>query len=855
MASVAYTLVEEMANIMDEFLLSIKIPTIVNTCLIKPSIWKVFETKALKNYKNFVSYFCKFMMSSNKLKEAFEVETKYGAFYMGGNIEWSADGDYILCQKIGVVSVVNVNKGSVSVSLGETGPDQDEDTINTFTLFPDSEFIVSHHKSGLFKLWDWKGKLKKMWKSIHNGPVAKIAISSDGLSMSSGGSDSNVRMWDLQHHACTHSFKGIQGVVSVLAFHPDTKKQLLFAAGDDTKIHVWNTQNGREERVLSGHFSKITSISFHDDGIHLVSSGRDKVLILWNITKGTAIRTVPVFEGIEGAFILPKCCDLPFPRENSDGIYVAAAGEKGIVKIWEMREARQVYIQKNSLVSSAKEEGGLAITHLLYNPIINCIVIASVDHNIIIHSMNTFQCKKQLVGYSDEILDIACLGTDDSHLAVATNSADIKLYELVTMDCQLLCGHTDLILSLGTTPADRHVLISSAKDNSVRVWYMNSETKKVSSIASAVRHTASVGSVAVSNTSAKFFVSASQDSCIKLWNLPEKLNFDEEVTINVTHTELAHEKDINSIAVSPNDRFIATGSQDKTAKLWTAEGLQLLGVLRGHRRGVWCVRFSPIDQVLLTTSADCTLKFWSLTDLNCLKTLEGHESSVLKAEFLSRGMQLISSGGDGLLKLWSVKTSECIATLDEHDSRVWALTVNAKESHIISGGSDSLLVVWRDVTEEKLTKAAEEKEELALGIQRLANLLKADKLTAALKLALRLERPFQVLKIIDGIIKKGKEGLVSTIQELKPHEKESLLRCAVTWNTNSRNSQAAQLIMYTLLDDIGTEQLQSSDLGSSLEAMIPYTERHFKRLTQLIQDLHILEYTINRMKPHTQIGH
>ncbi|XP_024940817.1 transducin beta-like protein 3 isoform X3 [Cephus cinctus] len=722
MASVAYTLVEEMANIMDEFLLSIKIPTIVNTCLIKPSIWKVFETKALKNYKNFVSYFCKFMMSSNKLKEAFEVETKYGAFYMGGNIEWSADGDYILCQKIGVVSVVNVNKGSVSVSLGETGPDQDEDTINTFTLFPDSEFIVSHHKSGLFKLWDWKaGKLKKMWKSIHNGPVAKIAISSDGLSMSSGGSDSNVRMWDLQHHACTHSFKGIQGVVSVLAFHPDTKKQLLFAAGDDTKIHVWNTQNGREERVLSGHFSKITSISFHDDGIHLVSSGRDKVLILWNITKGTAIRTVPVFEGIEGAFILPKCCDLPFPRENSDGIYVAAAGEKGIVKIWEMREARQVYIQKNSLVSSAKEEGGLAITHLLYNPIINCIVIASVDHNIIIHSMNTFQY--------------------------------------------------------------------------------------------------------------------------------------EEVTINVTHTELAHEKDINSIAVSPNDRFIATGSQDKTAKLWTAEGLQLLGVLRGHRRGVWCVRFSPIDQVLLTTSADCTLKFWSLTDLNCLKTLEGHESSVLKAEFLSRGMQLISSGGDGLLKLWSVKTSECIATLDEHDSRVWALTVNAKESHIISGGSDSLLVVWRDVTEEKLTKAAEEKEELALGIQRLANLLKADKLTAALKLALRLERPFQVLKIIDGIIKKGKEGLVSTIQELKPHEKESLLRCAVTWNTNSRNSQAAQLIMYTLLDDIGTEQLQSSDLGSSLEAMIPYTERHFKRLTQLIQDLHILEYTINRMKPHTQIGH
>lgn len=67
------------------------------------------------------------------------------------------------------------------------------------------------------------------------------------------------------------------------------------------------------------------------------------------------------------------------------------------------------------------------------------------------------------MGYSDEILDIVYFGAEDTHLAVATNSPDIKLYELKTMNCQLLSGHTDLVLSLATTPADFSLLLSSAK--------------------------------------------------------------------------------------------------------------------------------------------------------------------------------------------------------------------------------------------------------------------------------------------------------------------------------------------------------------------------------------------------------
>lgn len=367
---------------------------------------------------------------NNVLKEAFEVESKYDAFYTGGNVQWSTDGKYIFCQKYGTVSILSVQNGLISY-LGESNNNEEEDTINTFIASDNDLNIITYHKSGLFKLWDWKvNKLIKLWKSIHKGPVVHIAHSVERNLMASGGTDGSIRLWDLQHHSCTHNLKEIQGVISVLAFHPNIEKELIFAAGDDIKIHGWNIKTGKKEITLSGHFSKVSSLSFLEDENYLVSSGRDRVLILWNLSSASSIRILPVYEEIEDTFIIPKNALLPVPFYDKDenAVHVAAAGEKGVVKIWEMKTGKEVYVQENSIVSIAKEPGILSITRLLYNAASNNFAIVTVDHNIIIHSLKTFDYVKQFIGYTDEILDIVYLGDNGSHMAIATNSNDIKLY-------------------------------------------------------------------------------------------------------------------------------------------------------------------------------------------------------------------------------------------------------------------------------------------------------------------------------------------------------------------------------------------------------------------------------------------
>ncbi|XP_030755318.1 transducin beta-like protein 3 [Sitophilus oryzae] len=778
-----------------------------------------------------------------KLKEIFDVESKHGAFYTGGSIQWLEDTLY--CQTESVINLFDIETGTVVRTIGTVGELEEIDTIQTFTT--DGDKIVSSHKSGLMKLWNQNGELEKMWKYIHKGPLAKLALKDTRLV--SGGSDSIVRVWDLQYQACILSLKGCQGVVNVVEFSP--KENTLFASGDSGKIYCYELVKGEVKNIYDGHYSKVTAIAFTHDNQHFVSCGRDKVLILWQLGKTVALKTIPVYEAVEVVVSLPSKFKLPGFKADADSIYVASGGENGVIKVWDLLKAKEVFVQSDSMVSKATEEGGLSITHLMYNKKSKSIAVVTFDHNIIIHNLKSFVCLKQFIGFSDEILDISYLGENDTHIAVATNSKDIKLYDNSTMSCQILKGHEDIVLSLTTCRSNHSLLLSSSKDNSIRLWQFDGATAKCVGVGK--RHTGSVGSVTFSNLSSEFCVSASQDTCLKLWEIPQDIinKNGKDLSLNCTHTAIAHQKEINSVAVSPNDKIIASASQDKTVKLWN-ERLELMGVLKGHKRGVWCVRFSPVDQVVLTSSADCTVKLWSVVNFNCLKTLDGHESSVLKVEFLTKGLQIVSAGADGLIKLFNIKNSECQCTLDQHEGRIWALAVRSDESEITTGGSDSFLIKWKDITEERKQQQQKELDEIALQEQKLSNYLQSDNLLKALKLALKLNRPLQTLKIINSVIKKGDTGLTETIKSLRNDQKESLLNCALDWNTNSRNCQPAQLVLNILLNELQTKEFRPVGLSKITEGALPYTDRHFKRITQLMQDIKFINYTVNCMQPHSR---
>jgi hypothetical protein len=74
------------------------------------------------------------------------------------HLQWTSSGQQLLCQCGGLVKVLDIEQGRVIASVGVNEEEEDsEDTINTFLLSPDNEQIISNHRSGLFKLWKWRG--------------------------------------------------------------------------------------------------------------------------------------------------------------------------------------------------------------------------------------------------------------------------------------------------------------------------------------------------------------------------------------------------------------------------------------------------------------------------------------------------------------------------------------------------------------------------------------------------------------------------------------------------------------------------------------------------------------------------
>jgi U3 small nucleolar RNA-associated protein 13 len=343
-----------------------------------------------------------------------------------------------------------------------------------------------------------------------------------------------------------------------------------------------------------------------------------------------------------------------------------------------------------------------------YIPSISTIVSVHADQNIVFHSLSTKSLTRQLIGYNDEIVDATFLSPNttpshdkavqhDSHLALATNSSLIRVYSTSSLDARLLEGHTDIVLALDRG-VDGRLLASGSKDRSARLWapFASNPVEKTADwgygcVGICEGHAESVGAIALSRKApdnhSNFLFTGSQDRTIKMWDLTGvsavwRGDGGEVTRCKSLTTQKAHEKDINALDVAPNDRLLVSGSQDRTAKIYTIEyvagaggksargELKLVGTCKGHKRGVWAVRFGRTERVLATGSGDKTVKLWSLDDFSCLKTFEGHTNSVLRVDFITMGMQLVSSASDGLVKLWNIREEECVVTMDNHEDKV-----------------------------------------------------------------------------------------------------------------------------------------------------------------------------------------
>ncbi|XP_061944570.1 protein TORMOZ EMBRYO DEFECTIVE-like [Populus nigra] len=709
-------------------------------------------------------------MSSLQIKKNYRCVPSLQQFYGGGPFAVSSDGSFIACSNGDAIKIVDSPNASIKASI-----EVDTDAgVTALALSPDDKFLFSAGHSRLIRVWDLSTfKCVRSWKG-HDGPVMAMACHASGGLLATAGADRKVLVWDVDGGFCTHYFKGHKDVVTTLMFHPDTNKTLLFSGSADATVRVWDLLAKKCFATLERHFSSLTSMAVSEDGWTLLTAGRDKVVNLWDLHDYVFKMTVPTYEVLEGLCVVKSgtelasflgSCNLQSGkrRDRSSSIYFITVGERGIVRMWDSERAVCLYEQKSSdvTVSSDTDDSPRGFTAAVILPLDQGLLCVTVDHqflfySLVVHLEEKFKLmlSKRLVGYNEEILDMRFLGEEEKFLAVATNLEQVQVYELESMSCSyVLAGHTEIVLCLDTcvSSSGRPLLVTGSKDNSVRLW--NSES--INCIGVGMGHMGGVGAVAFSKKWKNFFVSGSSDRTIKVWST-DGLSDDADQPINLKAKAVvaAHDKDINSLAIAPNDTLVCSGSQDRTACVWRLPDLVSVVILKGHKRGIWSVEFSPVDQCVITASGDKTIKMWAIANGSCLKTFEGHTSSVLRASFLTRGTQFVSCGADGLVKLWTVKTNECIVTYDQHEDKVWALAIGRKTEMFATGGGDAVVNLWYDSTASDKAEAFRKEEEGVLRCQELENAVLDADYNKSIQIAFELRRPHKLFELFAELCRK-----------------------------------------------------------------------------------------------------
>lgn len=789
-------------------------------------------------------------MSEVQLKTTFR-PIALEPFFNGGKVSISEDGTLMATTFDDKVFVIELATGKQIAKI-----EGDGEVITTLEISPNGEYLVTCSRSLQMKTFKLPSAELIRTVKAHESPVIVMAIDPTSSLIATGGAEGAVKVWDLEGGFTTHNFRGHGGIISALKFwgKQGSSDWKLASGSDDTKVRVWDLVQSTCLAVLDSHVSVIRGLDFSKDGKRLISGGRDKVVNVWDISKKkmSNITTVPVFDALESLTFLEPGALEGYSDPNEQ--LVVVGGENGTTSVWSLVKSKKITENIHRDENSTEET---AVSDIIYKK--NGLLMSILtDQTLIELNLNIeFDTKRRIGGHHGEIIDCTYVGEDESHLAIATNSPEVRVLKWGSLEHQVLDGHKDIVIAIDRS-VDGRWLATAGKDRIAILWDLQpllDGTGEAILHCKFTGHADSIGAIALSRSPGfpAFLITGSQDLTIKRWNIPTQSG----KSGSAVYTRKAHDKDINAIDVSPDSKMFATASQDRTVKVWDVETGESVGVLRGHKRGVWTVKFSQFDKIIVTGSGDKSIKLWNLNDFTCTKTFEGHTNSVLKLCFTSRGQQLVSAGGDGLVKVWETKgDGECSSTLDNHEDKVWSLASREDETGFVSGGGDGIITFWEDISEEERQRQADDQSEQIEKEQALDNFVFNKDWKNAIVLALSLDQPYKVLRLFTEVINNNQEegsitGLLAVdtaISQLSLEMIGRLLTRVRDWNTNGRTSIIAQTVLHVILCYHSVDSLSSiPGVIKLIDGLLPYSERHFNRFEELVEESYTIDFALKQM--------
>ena len=203
-------------------------------------------------------------------------------------------------------------------------------------------------------------------------------------------------------------------------------------------------------------------------------------------------------------------------------------------------------------------------------------------------------------------------------------------------------------------------------------------------------HTATVNAIAFS-TDGKQAASGSDDRTIRIWEVPAGRLL----------ASLDNNSEVYAVAFSSDGKFLLSGGRDRVLRLWDLQKRKQVRVFQGHTDSVRCVAFSADGKRAVSGGDDRSLRIFDVASGEEKKTLDGHLDAVTGVVWSRDGQHILSGSRDGTVRWWDVARAKQIHCLEGHAGPVLNIALAQDGKTALSGGNDKSARYWN------LTKAKE----------------------------------------------------------------------------------------------------------------------------------------------------
>ncbi len=274
------------------------------------------------------------------------------------------------------------------------------------------------------------------------------------------------------------------------------------------------------------------------------------------------------------------------------------------------------------------------------------------------------------------------------HLLLIITVSLILPHTAVAQVEHTLFRHGGNVQTVAYSPVNPFLIASAGDNGEIKLWNLQNGT-----VATLGRHDDAINSIAFS-PDGKFLASGGDDYVLKLWNVSHKHHI-------ATHEHITDQvrSQVKAVAFSPNGKMIATGGRH--AKLWDANTRNEIVTFR-HHEWVWTVTFSSDSKLLATGDNRGQVTVWDLQSQQAVTQLHADSDAVYAVQFSPNDRILAVAGYEGKVKLWTVPDWKPHGTLTSN-STISDISFSPDSTTLAATGYTSIHLWTVDIGENIVT--------------------------------------------------------------------------------------------------------------------------------------------------------